>query len=412
MSAVAAPSLLIANNPSQAMRSTPAMPTLRAMQLGLEWFAEKPGGLDRYFGELIAHLPQAGVRSRGYVMGSSRVEGQSDGVVLAAAQSTDRLWKRWKAIRNCVSAERDSTHYDLIASHHALYTFPVLPLIRGIPLVVHFHGPYAAESSTEDSKWLNNSIKHVLERTVYSRAVRCITLSKAFADILQQSYGVPQECIRVIPGAVEALRFDPVETRVEARQRLGWPTDRPITFSVRRLYRRMGLENLIESIKIIRQRVPDILVMIAGTGWMAPQLRQQIESSGLADHVRLLGFVPDAELPLAYRAADLTVVPTVSLEGFGLTTIESMAAGTPPIVTPVGGSPEVVGGLSPDLIVPDWTPAALAAAITAALRGELKLPSASECQAFARRHFDWSTIAARVRNVYDEAILASHPEAA
>jgi glycosyltransferase involved in cell wall biosynthesis len=152
--------------------------------------------------------------------------------------------------------------------------------------------------------------------------------------------------------------------------------------------------------------------MIAGTGWMAPQLKQQIEAAGLENHVRLLGFVPDADLPLSYRAADLTVVPTVALEGFGLTTIESMAAGTPPIVTPVGGSPEVVGGLSPDLIVPDWTPAALAAAITAAFRGDLKLPSATQCQAYARENFDWHTIAAKVRAVYDEAILASQPEAA
>ena len=174
----------------------------------------------------------------------------------------------------------------------------------------------------------------------------------------------------------------------------------------------MGLENLIESVKTVRQRVPDVLVMIAGTGWMAPRLKQQIESAGLENHVRLLGFVPDAKLPLAYRAADLTVVPTVALEGFGLTTIESMAAGTPPIVTPVGGSPEVVGPLSPDMIVPDWTPEALSAAITAALRGDLKLPSAEECKAYTRENFDWSTIAARVRAVYDQAIAAAHPEAA
>jgi glycosyltransferase involved in cell wall biosynthesis len=382
------------------------------MQLGLSWFSEKPGGLDRYFGELVAHLPEARVSGRGFVMGSPRVAVESNGVVTAAAESTDRMWTRWLAMRRCVAAERASTHYDLVASHHALYTISALQAIKGLPLVVHFHGPYAAESSTEDSRWLNNSLKHLMERTVYSRAVRCITLSNAFATILHESYGIDRSRIRVVPGAVEAARFDPVETRQQAREKLGWPTDRPIVFSIRRLFRRMGLENLIESVKTVCERVPDILVMIAGTGWMAPQLKQQIEAAGLENHVRLLGFVPDADLPLSYRAADLTVVPTVALEGFGLTTIESMAAGTPPIVTPVGGSPEVVGGLSPDLIVPDWTPAALAAAITAAFRGDLKLPSAAQCQAYARENFDWHTIAAKVRAVYDEAILASQPEAA
>ena len=114
--------------------------------------------------------------------------------------------------------------------------------------------------------------------------------------------------------------------------------------------------------------------------------------------------MPDDDLPLAYRAADLTVVPTVSLEGFGLITVESLAAGTPAIVTPVGGSPEVIGGLSPDLIVPDWTPAALAAAINAALDGTLKLPTPTQCQAFARRHYDWSTVCQSVADVYRQAI--------
>jgi glycosyltransferase involved in cell wall biosynthesis len=390
----------------------PAKPALQAMQLGLSWFAEEPGGLDRYFGDLIRHLPEAGVSPRGFVMGSARVGRESNGVVTAPAEMSDWLWKRWIAMRGAVAAERAAVHYDLVASHHALYTFPILNQLKGLPLVVHFHGPWAAESSTEDSRRINNSLKHLIERTVYSRAVRCITLSKAFADILHESYGVDRDRIRIIPGAVDAGRFDPVETRAQARERLGWPADRPIAFSVRRMYRRMGLENLIESVKTVRQRVPDILVMIAGTGWMAPQLKQQIKSGGLENHVRLLGFVPEIDLPLAYRAADLTVVPTVAFEGFGLSTVESMAAGTPPIVTPVGGSPEVVGGLSPDLIVPDWTPAALAAAITAAFCGELKLPGADACKAYARAHFDWSTVTARVRAVYDQAILASQPEAA
>jgi glycosyltransferase involved in cell wall biosynthesis len=257
-----------------------------------------------------------------------------------------------------------------------------------------------------------NAIKHRMEQTAYSRAVRCITLSNAFATILHESYSVPRDRIRVIAGAVETLRFNPPETRSEAREKLGWPTDRPIAFSVRRLFRRMGLENLIEAVKTVKQRVPDILVLIAGKGWLSEELEQRIKSAGLEHHVKLLGFVPDADLPLAYRAADLTVVPTVSLEGFGLTTVESMAAGTPPIVTPVGGSPEVVGGLSPDLIVPDWTPAALSAGLTAAFRGELKLPSAEQCKAFARANFDWTTATRKVLAVYQEAISASQPEAA
>src|SRR5271154_3759229 len=103
MTAVASsPSMLSSFRPTSSSAKA-AAPPLRALQLGLAWFAEKPGGLDRYYGELTRHLPEAGVIARGYVMGSKRVEQESNGVVTSAAESTDRLWKRWKAMRQVVA---------------------------------------------------------------------------------------------------------------------------------------------------------------------------------------------------------------------------------------------------------------------------------------------------------------------
>jgi glycosyltransferase involved in cell wall biosynthesis len=102
--------------------------------------------------------------------------------------------------------------------------------------------------------------------------------------------------------------------------------------------------------------------------------------------VRLLGFVPDDDLPYAYRAADLTIVPTIALEGFGLIVAESFAAGTPCLVTSGTGS------------------AAIAAGVTAALTGAVSMPTAAACLDFARRNYDWSVIAERTRLVYEEAV--------
>ena len=165
MTAVAAlPTLKPASNPALPTQIA-SRPSLRALQLGMSWFAEKPGGLDRYFSELLEHLPEAGVAGRGIVMGSERVSQESNGNIVAAAAPNARLWTRWSAMRKCVSAEMADTHFDLIASHHSLYTAPVLPMIKGTPLVVHFHGPYAAESSAENSRFLHNAAKHVMERS-------------------------------------------------------------------------------------------------------------------------------------------------------------------------------------------------------------------------------------------------------
>jgi glycosyltransferase involved in cell wall biosynthesis len=231
-----------------------------------------------------------------------------------------------------------------------------------------------------------------------------ICLSSAFANLLSRGYGVPSERVRVVPAAVDVDRFDVPENRLEARQKLGWPTDRPIVLCVRRLVRRMGLENLIDAAALVRARVPDALILVAGRGAMTDTLVRQIETAGLQDTVRLLGFVADSDLPLAYRAADLTVVPSISLEGFGLVAAESLAAGTPSLVTPVGGLPDVVTGLGSQFVLAGSSAAQVAEGLIAALRGRLPLPSGAACAAYVRSNFAWPVIAARVRGVYEEAL--------
>jgi len=94
----------------------------------------------------------------------------------------------------------------------------------------------------------------------------------------------------------------------------------------------------------------------------------------------------------------------VALEGFGLAAVESLAAGTPVLVTPVGGLPEAVTALSPELVLPGTGAQALADGIGAALRGQLRLPDADACRDYARTHFDLPVIATQVAHVYREAI--------
>jgi glycosyltransferase involved in cell wall biosynthesis len=147
-----------------------------------------------------------------------------------------------------------------------------------------------------------------------------------------------------------------------------------------------------------------VLLVIAGRGPLAAALQARTSELGLQANVRLLGFVSDESLPPLYRAATVSVVPTATLEGFGLVTIESLAAGTPVLVTPVGGLPEVVSDLAPELVLPGTSPPALAEGLLAALSGRLPLPSAKACQDYVRARFDWPVIAARVRDVYLEAL--------
>ena len=218
-------------------------------------------------------------------------------------------------------------------------------------------------------------------------------------------YAIPGERIRVVPGCVDVDQFDLPLSRADARRRLQLPQDRPVVLAVRRLVRRMGLEDLIEAMIRVKAKHPDVLLLIAGKGRLAEELQARISDAGLDDNVRLLGFVPDQHLAALYRAANVSIVPTVALEGFGLITVESLASGTPVLVTPVGGLPEAVAALSGNLVLPSTGADAIAEGLIGALDGTLALPGEDACRSYAREYFDTPVIARRVAAVYGEAIL-------
>lgn len=374
------------------------------LQTGNDWLGERVGGLNRVFTELLRSLPGAGVRVRGLVAGDANVEALSGGVVRSFAPRNAALPTRlMRARAEGLRILREDAS-DLIACHFALYALPLLDQLRKVPTVIHFHGPWAAEAGVEGNAGFVSSVQARLERMVYSKGRRAIVLSNAFASELARRYRYPEEKIRIVPGGVDIDRFTTKLSRQQARQELGWANDRPILLAVRRHVRRMGLENLIDAARTIKKTVPDLLVLIAGTGPITGELRERIAASGLGDVVRLIGRLEEEALPLAYRGADLTIVPTQALEGFGMITLEALASGTPVLVTPVGGLPEVIRPFAPQCVLEDTSTAGIAGAVSEFLRGTQKLPGSDECRGYATQNYSWQVIARRTRAVYEEAI--------
>ncbi|KUZ11564.1 glycosyltransferase family 4 protein [Burkholderia diffusa] len=380
---------------------------IKSLQIGMHWFPERAGGLDRMYYSLVGALPGAGVEVRGLVAGSPKVADDTGGAIQGFGPASQPLARRMLAARRALRDEIRSERPDVISSHFALYTFPGLDVTRGIPQVSHFQGPWADESQVEGAASLGQRAKRYLEQAVYTRSSRLIVLSQAFGQILTNRYGIDPSRVRVIPGCVDTAQFDTPLTPAEARHKLQLPQDRPIVLAVRRLVRRMGLEDLIDAIGLVKHRHPDVLLLIAGKGKIGEELQQRIDDAGLQDNVKLLGFVPDNHLAALYRAATVSVVPTVALEGFGLITVESLASGTPVLVTPVGGLPEAVAGLSNDLVLPSTGAEAIAEGLGGALSGAITLPDEAACKRYARDHFDNAVIARRVAGVYEEAIQAA-----
>jgi glycosyltransferase involved in cell wall biosynthesis len=377
---------------------------LTSLQIGDHYPQDHMSGLSRVYVELIRALPPAGVEVHGMALGPTDVFEKTAGVVTPFADSHNPLWKRLILARGAVRSLTRQYKIDLIASHFALYSAFPDAIAKDIPLVVHFHGPWAGESAVEKGAAHRNWLKLILERHVYQRAKRLIVLSESFKTELLTHYGIDEELVRIVPGGIDVDRFNVTLSRAQARKKLGWPEDRPILLTVRRQVRRMGLENLIDAARNVILRFPEFLVYIGGTGPIADELEKRIDELNLNNNVRLLGRISEEMLPLAYRAADFTIVPSQFLEGFGMTSLESLASGTPVLVTPVGGLPEVIRPFSPQCICSDTSVDAITATILDMLREPAKLPNEADCRAYAVQNFAWQRIAEKVRRVYEEAV--------
>ncbi len=377
---------------------------LKTLQIGMEWFPDRPGGLDRYYYDCLNYFPTANIQFDGLVAGESNVKSDSQGKVIAFAPANTSLFQRWLGVRERFKELTAKQDYDLVVSHFAFYTFPLLNILGDRPLVTHFHGPWALESGVEANKNLAVKAKKLLEKSVYQRSQQFIVLSQTFRDILHQEYQVPLERINIIPGGVDLDRFNISISQAEARDKLGWDRDRPIIFCIRRLAKRMGLENLITAMVDVRTKYPDTLLYIAGKGELAATLQAQIEELELDNNIKLLGYLSDEDLPLCYRAANFSVVPTIALEGFGLIVVESLAAGTPVLGTPIGGIPEILRPFSEDLVFEGYRPQQLATGIIEALSGDRILPSSKDCLNYVEANYNWNAIGQKIKLVYQLAL--------
>jgi glycosyltransferase involved in cell wall biosynthesis/SAM-dependent methyltransferase len=234
-----------------------------------------------------------------------------------------------------------------------------------------------------------------LERGCLRRAGRIQVLSDYSAGQLWQLYGIGVDRLLKIPGGADLRRFRPADDRAGVRAQLGLPKEAPLLLTVRNLEVRTGVDTLLRAMPRVLARREDAQLLIAGAGSLRAELEALAGSLGIAAQVRFLGFVPDAELPLYYQAADCFVLPTRELEGFGLVTVEALACGTPVLGTPIGATPELLDPLDPTLVFGAATSEAIGEGVLTFLERVERDPGAIErlrqaARAHVERRYDWT----------------------
>lgn len=199
-----------------------------------------------------------------------------------------------------------------------------------------------------------------------------ISPSRAMAEALQ-AYGVRTR-IEVLPTGLDAGRFRAGD-RQRFRARHGIAPDRPVVLFVGRVAHEKNIDFLLELLPALRERVADVLFVLAGEGPAAGHCRDVVRRLGLEAQVLFVGNMDrDTELLDCYAAADVFAFASRT-ETQGLVLIEALAQGTPVVSTAVMGTAEVLAGARGALVVAeqrDEFVAALARVLTEpALRAEL-----------------------------------------
>jgi len=177
--------------------------------------------------------------------------------------------------------------------------------------------------------------------------------------------GAAAESVTAFYRGVDTAMFSPAEAG-EARTRLGLSLDAPLALWVGRMVPVKGLEVLLEGWRLLLPRVSGARLVLVGEGPDLASLRNQTARLGLGNSVTFAGPRPHSELPDWYRAADVTVLPSLS-EGIPNILLESLACGTPFVASDVGGVRELEGG-SFCRVVPPGQPKALAESLERSLR--------------------------------------------
>ena len=229
---------------------------------------------------------------------------------------------------------------------HCHYPITSLPLIfTSLPYLYTFHAPVHKEVLAErgNSYALPRSVQRsavagmrVAERSVTSGARGTVVLSEFMRSQFRELSPSAANGSQLIAGGIDTDHFSPGPAERPSWARLA----NPLLFSAWRLTLRTGVLELVQAMPAVLERWPGARLVIAGEGHQRDTIAEYIRRSGLEGRAALFGRVTDPELRNWYRMADLTITPSQELEGFGVSTAESPAVGTPALVTPAGAIPK------------------------------------------------------------------------
>jgi len=275
-----------------------------------------------------------------------------------------------------------------------------LPARRGFPVVLTVHDLAPLRWPEHYLRLPHARIGHAWQYALARRADAIVAVSEATRRDVVALLRVPEGRVHLVPEAVDAS-FDPparAEAARTARERYG--AERYVLY-VGQFDPRKNMDALFAAFAAAAERDSDLRLLVVGhLGKLAPLMRAALERSRAPrERVVVTGEVDDITLGALYAGAECLLHPA-HLEGFGLTPLESLAAGTPVVGYRAGAVEEVVGDAGVLVEQPDPGGRALGEALVALLADGSRM---SELRDRARPRaslFSWDRAADATLSVY------------
>lgn len=297
------------------------------------------------------------------------------------------------AVRRRLHAELRRLHPDIVVFGATWPLGHMGPGIRkklGIPYLGFTHGLE-----------LTATLVPGLLRHIGRDASMLTAVSKWAQDALGPAFGWEGR-MALLPSGIdtEAFRPDVSDAVVRERHALG---SAPVVCCVSRLVARKGQDLLIRALPQVARSVPDVRLLIVGTGPYEPALRKLAAASGMADRIVFAGAAPYAELPAYFRAGDVFAMPCrlrwfgFDVEALGAVFLQGASVGRPVIAGDSGGAPEAVKHGETGLVVDPDRPEPLAEAIVSLLTDRARAEAMGRAGAeWVHAEWTWEAMAARL----------------
>jgi len=279
------------------------------------------------------------------------------------------------------------------------------PLWSSVPTVVTIHDLIPLMFSLYRGNLMVRAYSALVSRSA-QRAARIVTDSETSRQDIIKLLKVAPEKIEVVYLAADE-RYRPIDDpSVLEAVRNKYHLPERYVFYLGGFDARKNVSFLVQAYAQLAQNWPEAPdLVVAGrlpqeSNEFFPSPHQWIEHLGLAQRVKLIGWVDEDDKPALYAGADVFVFPS-DYEGFGLPVLEAISCGTPAVVTDAGSLPEIVGDGGICISVGDLN--GLAQAMERILR-DAGLRESLRLQGLAHAaQFTWERTARQMISVYATA---------